>query len=172
MENEKISFIFSIPVQRFWPVKNRSVHEPQQLHHPAKNKQTDYINSGSFLSRLFSSADFYLLQSSLDSVFSPDSQSFLKKIYDIICTVKGKNGSPCPLIFKRCKFEKRVSSSSDPSTLVIMRIIPSVVTGIASIIREEYYQLQIRIPAEPAPSYHEKFFCFFGTGKQVRRRRI
>ena len=70
---------------------------------PGKNKQTDYINSGSFPVPAFLLQIFYLLQSSFGQCLQLGLTEFLKKIYDIICTVKG-NRISLPLIFKRCKF--------------------------------------------------------------------
>ena len=72
MENEKISFIFSIPVQSILACKEsvQSMSRSNYIIQPGKNKQTDYINSGSFLFRLFFCRFFYLLQSSFWTVSS------------------------------------------------------------------------------------------------------
>ena len=78
MENEKISFIFSIPVQSILACKEsvQSMSRSNYIIQPGKNKQTDYINSGSFLFRLFFCRFFISAEFFLDSVFSLDSQSF------------------------------------------------------------------------------------------------
>ena len=97
MENEKISFIFSIPVQSILACKEsvQSMSRSNYIIQPGKNKQTDYINSGSFLFRLFFCRFFIFCRVLFGQCLQLGLTEFLKKIYDIICTVKG-NGSPCP----------------------------------------------------------------------------
>lgn len=105
MENKKISFIFSIPVQSILACKEsvQSMSCSNYIIQPGKNKQTDYINSGSFLFRLFFCRFFIFCRVLFGQCLQLGLTEFLKKIYDIICTVKGKRIS-LPLIFKRCKF--------------------------------------------------------------------